>query len=1200
MGTGAALAAGPLAHGTAKKQLRADLFVSAAKAKLASGRITVSVVASNRGRREAPASTGAITWSSTVVASRSTRLKTFSVGALAPGGRRSVKVSVPVPSGSTGAFVVTVCLNVKAKIRESGGANNCQAAGTVSVPGGAALGEQQSSPAPTTSTSTSKPASPASTSGGGPSTGGGTPGDTTAPDTSITRGPVGVTGTRTEIILFTSPESGVSFQCRLDGADWAACSSPITLTPLADGLHIFEVRATDAAGNADPSPASRTWTVDATAPETTITGGPAAAVNVTSAGFQFSASETGGSFECKVDAGDWAYCASPFNLSNLVAGSHTFQVRGTDTAGNTDATPASLTWTVDQTPPQTTITSGPSGVTTGPGTTFDFSSEAGATFECRLDGGVWAACTSPAQLAGLIDGLHTFDVRAIDTAGNTDATPATRGWTVDATAPDTSIDSGPSATVGSASASLGFSSADPGATFECRIDGGAWAACASPKAYSGLSDGPHTFDVRATDAVGNVDPSPATRAWTVDTTAPETTIDSGPAGTVASRGASFGFSSSEAGSTFECQIDGGAWGTCVSPTTYASLADGSHTFGVRATDAVGNQDQTAASRTWAIDATAPLTTIVTGPSGPVASSTADFTFSASESSSLACSLDGAPFGPCTSPTTYTGLADGSHTFEVRATDAVGNVEASPASRTWTVDTAAPQTTIVTGPSGTTSTSTAAFTFSSSEAGSSFECQIDNGAWGGCTSPATYPALADGSHTFSVRAKDGVGNQDQSPAAQTWTVDTTAPETTIVTGPSGTTSTSTAAFTFSSSETGSTFECRLDNGAWASCTSPASYAGLTDGSHTFDVRATDAIGNVDASPASRTWTVDTTAPQTSIDSGPTGTVNSASATFTFSSSEAGATFECRLDNGAWGSCSSPTTHSNLTDAPHTFDVRATDAAGNQDATPASRSWTIDTTPSDTSLDSGPSGAVATSGATFTFSSTDGAATFECRVDAAAFAACTSPKSYANLPDGSRTFEVRSVDTAGNRDASPASRTWSIDTTAPQTTIDSGPSATVASATADFTFSASESGSTLECQLDGGGWGSCTSPASYPGLADGSHTLDVRATDALGNVDATPASRTWTVDTTAPDTVIDSGPTGTATTAVADFAFSSPDVGATFQCRLDGAPFAPCTSPISYAGLLDGQHTFDVQATDAVGNVDPTPASQAWTVATQPAP
>lgn len=82
-----------------------------------------------------------------------------------------------------------------------------------------------------------------------------------------------------------------------------------------------------------------------------------------------------------------------------------------------------------------------------------------------------------------------------------------------------------------------------------------------------------------------------------------------------------------------------------------------------------------------------------------------------------------------------------------------------------------------------------------------------------------------------------------------------PDTTITSGPSGTVNTSSASFGFSSTETGSTFECALDAAAFSGCASPKSYAGLANGSHTFEVRATDAAGNTDATPASRTWTVD---------------------------------------------------------------------------------------------------------------------------------------------------------------------------------------------------------------------------------------------------------------------------------------------------------------------------------------------------------
>jgi hypothetical protein len=74
-----------------------------------------------------------------------------------------------------------------------------------------------------------------------------------------------------------------------------------------------------------------------------------------------------------------------------------------------------------------------------------------------------------------------------------------------------------------------------------------------------------------------------------DTTPPETTIDSGPSGTTTSTSATFAFSSSEAGSTFECSVDGAAFAACASPQDYDRLATRQHTFQLRATDAAGTR-----------------------------------------------------------------------------------------------------------------------------------------------------------------------------------------------------------------------------------------------------------------------------------------------------------------------------------------------------------------------------------------------------------------------------------------------------------------------------------------------------------------------------------------------------------------------------------------------------------------------------------
>src|SRR5205823_5523003 len=142
------------------------------------------------------------------------------------------------------------------------------------------------------------------------------------------------------------------------------------------------------------------------------------------------------------------------------------------------------------------------------------------------------------------------------------------------------------------------------------------------------------------------------------------------------------------------------------------------------------------------------------------------------------------------------------------------------------------------------------------------------------------------------------------------------------------SNTTPSFSFTSTETGSSFECRIDGGSWAPCTSPDTLSSaLADGSHTFHVRATDQAGNTDATPAGYGWTIDTAAPQTTIDAQPPNPDNDAAPAFQFSSSETGSTFDCSLDGGGWASCTSPHSLSGLAGGSHTFDVRATDAAGN---------------------------------------------------------------------------------------------------------------------------------------------------------------------------------------------------------------------------------------------------------------------------------
>jgi hypothetical protein len=277
--------------------------------------------------------------------------------------------------------------------------------------------------------------------------------------------------------------------------------------------------------------------------------------------------------------------------------------------------------------------------------------------------------------------------------------------------------------------------------------------------------------------------------------------------------------------------------------------------------------------------------------------------------------------------------------------------------------------------------------------------------------------------------------------------------------------------------------------------------------------------------------DVTAPTATITSGPSGPTNDSTPTFEFSSNESGSTFECRFDSDAFGACSGGDSHtpaSPLSEGPHTFEVRATDPVGNTGA-PVSRDFTVDTTPPNTTITSGPAGGSTTNDPTptFGFSSSGGGSGFQCQVDGGGFSACNSPFTTGALDDGQHTFQVRATDNAGNADTSPASRTFTVDTTPPNTTIDSGPveGSTTNDSTPTFDFSSNEGGSSFQCRIDGGAFGPCSGPGSThtpsSPLSDGQHTFDVRATDPVGNVEASPASRTFTVDTTVPPPPVEGG-------------------------------------------------------------------------------
>ena len=239
--------------------------------------------------------------------------------------------------------------------------------------------------------------------------------------------------TGTAALSWSAP-GAACYRVELDGPDNdlsdKSCYTPYNAylslygnyTNLADGTHTLRVQA-EAGGGAKGPVGTATFTVEAKAPETTITAKPLQNANSATATFEFDADEPA-TFECRIDGGTYQPCGSPWTLTGLSEGPHDVEIRATDGFGSVDATPATWSWKVDTVAPVIIDLDGPPPVTVDPDAVLTFDADEPATFECQLNGSAWEACNSPKSYPGLPDDSYTFKVRAKDLAGNT-GDPAT-------------------------------------------------------------------------------------------------------------------------------------------------------------------------------------------------------------------------------------------------------------------------------------------------------------------------------------------------------------------------------------------------------------------------------------------------------------------------------------------------------------------------------------------------------------------------------------------------------------------------------------------------------------------------------------------------------------------------------------------------------------------------------------------------------
>jgi hypothetical protein len=1040
--------------------------------------------------------------------------------------------------------------------------------------------------------------------------------DTLAPDAPhIDTGTDNPTNATTAAFTFTPAEDGGTLQCKLDDAGYETCDTRTSqgYTGLGEGPHSFDVRQVDAAGN-DGAADSESWYVDLTTPETAFEDGPPQFTNSTSATFEFSGTDDRSAaedltFECSLDDEvSWVPCDSPEDVTGLTDATHSYYVRATDEAGNTDPVPDRYDWTVDTVDPKSKASS--PATTNDTASTFEvqyqdatdessgldkvelYASKNGGDYDlANTDDAPHATGTFSFEHDG--DGTYRFYTIAYDQAGNIEDVPRDEvdDTTIvedsktlrDIVAPIVTL-TAPPANTNDDTPQIAGTAGTLTATEERSADAGTVKVevlddtdtviqthndvpvNSTTGAFSvdadSLADGDYTARTKQRDGAGNEGSD--TRAFTVDTGTPDApTIDTHPDDPTNETTADFTFTPSEDDGTVQCSLDGADYAECETRTSqsYDSLGQGSHTFDVRQVDAAGN-DSAPASFTWFVDLTDPNTSIdPPTPPNPDNDATPTFKFSgtdnhtAATSLSFECKVDDGDWTPCTSPKTLTtALADGTHTFYVRATDQAENTDETPAEYTWKVDTAAPDVSLTEPPSltgddtpaisGTAGIQASDASHSADDDHVTVEVLDDtdtviqthsnvpvNSTTGAFSVNATH--LDDGDYTARATQSDGAGNQDTD--TRDFTVDTGGPAKPVIdTHPDDPTKQTGATFTFHRSEPGGTLECQLDTGAFEECDSATSqsYTGLTEGPppHTFYVRQVDDAGNPGTA-ENFSWFIDRTDPDTSIDSPkPPNPDNDATPTFNFSgtdnhTSPANLSFECQVDNGGWNDCDSPKTLGSLIDGEHTFEVRATDQAGNIDPTPASHTWKIDTgTPAAPAITSPADNSYSSTGTYSVDGTAEAGSTVELFDGATSKGTTTATGgnwsfSLIGVADGSHTYTAKATDAAHNTSGASNSRTVIVDKAKPSSNA-TGP-ATASSNTFNVTYTASDASPSsglqqVELFVKPPGAGSYSSAGtdntpndtqsfSYTATnGDGSYAFYTRATDKAGNVEDAPTT------------------------------------------------------------------------------------------------
>jgi len=469
------------------------------------------------------------------------------------------------------------------------------------------------------------------------------------------------------------------------------------VTPVVDGevtVNIPVNSAQDIGGAGNLATTSLSIIYDHTAPELSITDGPADASTITTTETSFSFTATGAdTIECKLDAEGYAPCESPKALTALAEGPHTFMVRASDIAGN--LIEVSRTFTVDTLPPTLLeVTPVPSPASITPSYTFS-STEAGAI----TYGGSCSSATADAVVGNnivvfnaLVGGIYSdCTITVTDASLHASAPLAVNEFTVDDSAPVITINSQPNPFINTIDTSIDFT-VEGASTVACTLNT-ATASCVSPVSLTSLSEAPHSFVIVATDEVGNG--ATSTINFTVDLTPPQLTVntqitnDTTPTITGTTDDSADVTVTVNAVEYLATPVLG-VWSVTIPAEN--SLADGGYPVSAISTDIAGNPSNFAEGTltintqapNLALDPIAPNATTVTGTTEPGITVTVTVTDSELNGHTYNASVD--EVGIWTAAITDT-FAEGVYDVMVTAADELGNMATIPS--TLTIDITAP-------------------------------------------------------------------------------------------------------------------------------------------------------------------------------------------------------------------------------------------------------------------------------------------------------------------------------------------------------------------------------------------------------------------------------------------------------------------------------------------------------------------------------